>query len=223
YSKGHWNRNVHQQMYHTLQYFMEDDRSLFDRCLQQAKEHRHQEKQQLKKRNRFWKRLEQITQSQRQSHGVNTPATSTGSAVGETSNTNEATGPVPDAFLMEDDESSMSADEYNEMDDILNALSEPLPIATGSSRMSMERRKSVLPIDEQVLRELSNYKSPESAMDIPINFRDPLVSPTTPTVPIPTLPGSSHNPANMDQTSAATTSLAAHDLNMNSVSSFPGP
>ncbi|KAJ1656599.1 serine/threonine-protein phosphatase 2A 56 kDa regulatory subunit delta isoform [Dispira simplex] len=217
YSKGHWNRNVHQQMYHTLQYFMEDDPSLFDRCLQQAKEHRHQEKQQLKKRNRFWKRLEQMAQSQRQPHSTDTPATSAGKKAGETSNTNVVTGPVPDALLMEDDESSMSPDEDNEMDDILNALSEPLPITSGSSRMSLERRKSVLPIDEQVLRELSNYKSPESAMDIHINFRDPLVSPTT-----PTLPGSSHNVANMDQTSATTTSLAAHDLNMNSVSSFPG-
>ncbi|RKP38188.1 protein phosphatase 2A regulatory B subunit, partial [Dimargaris cristalligena] len=54
FSKGHWNRNVHQVMYNTLQFFMDEDPDLFEKCLRQAREQRQGERLRIKQRDIVW-------------------------------------------------------------------------------------------------------------------------------------------------------------------------
>jgi len=56
-SKSHWNKTIHGLIYNAMKIFMEIDGPLFDECTQKFKADKIKEKQDLIKREEYWKRI----------------------------------------------------------------------------------------------------------------------------------------------------------------------
>lgn len=148
-SKMHWNRTIHGLVYNALKIFMDMDPALFDQCVSKFKLSRKVEAKQQERREQFWKAVEQRakTNSERLILNGSFPAANNGELdpdAMEIDYPNEDTG----GMAMEDDREHLDVLEAD-----LHQSSDPKPI------FQMFRRKSVLPIDEQVIQELSLHKS----------------------------------------------------------------
>ncbi|KAJ1978643.1 serine/threonine-protein phosphatase 2A 56 kDa regulatory subunit delta isoform [Dimargaris xerosporica] len=162
YAQGHWNRTIHQLMYSTLQFFSEEDPALFNTCFEQVKSHRQSERQRLQQREQLWKRLE----AHPDSLDVLPPVAATSSA-----GASKAPDPTPTASYPPanggGNSATQSAMELEDLD-LLDSATRPVVPDDGTvdPRKGFIRRKSVLPIDEQVMQELARYQSLESVASL---------------------------------------------------------
>ncbi|KAI8816176.1 phosphatase 2A regulatory B subunit-domain-containing protein [Fimicolochytrium jonesii] len=152
-SKTHWNRTIHGLVYNALKLFMEISPKLFDECTNKYKQNRQLERKKQKEREEAWAKLEQIAA---QNAGK---VLSSGGAPGaprlgvpvvpsvsvSAGLLSSATDETPSkAELPEDDLLGKDMQQFDER---------PTP--------QRFRRKSVLPVDETVLSELSRHRSLE--------------------------------------------------------------
>lgn len=148
-SKMHWNRTIHSLVYNALKIFMDMDPALFDQCVTKFKLNRKLEAKQQERREQFWKAVEQRAKSnseriQLQCH-FSAP-----------------TGGDSDLDAMEiddlnEDSGGLALEEDREHLDVLGA--DLHPPTDAKQQFQSFRRKSVLPVDEQVIQELSMHKS----------------------------------------------------------------
>lgn len=60
HSKNHWNKTIHGLIYNALKLFMEMNQKLFDECTQKYKQERQREKEDLKKREEAWLKIDEL-------------------------------------------------------------------------------------------------------------------------------------------------------------------
>ncbi|CAG8535774.1 1475_t:CDS:10 [Diversispora eburnea] len=148
-SKAHWNRTIHGLVYNALKLFMEINPALFDECTAQYKQSRQLEKKKMREREETWQRLERTAAHNAQGlplpYAIGTPSTSSRTNVNDTS-----------THVTFDSEDFVEENRSSGEDD-----------SGGETRFNLFRRKSIIPVDESVLSELSRHRSLEEVLNGP--------------------------------------------------------
>ncbi|KAI9002685.1 phosphatase 2A regulatory B subunit-domain-containing protein [Gaertneriomyces semiglobifer] len=153
-SKSHWNRTIHGLVYNALKLFMEISPKLFDECTNKYKQNRQLERKKQKEREDVWAKLEAaaLANAGKMPLSVKLPVSTLSAQLfspsplsAEPANINDDSA-LDDAKLEGLEEDSL-AKEMQQFED------RPTP--------QRFRRKSVLPVDETVLSELSRHRSLE--------------------------------------------------------------
>ncbi|KAI9220488.1 phosphatase 2A regulatory B subunit-domain-containing protein [Blastocladiella britannica] len=153
-SKSHWNRTIHGLVYNALKLFMEISPKLFDECTNKYKQQRQTERKKQKDREEAWAKIEQLAADRAQATGTHVPHHHAKDSV-----TIPASAPVPYAPMNSDME---SIDDREEADALTKEME---PAEEEPKPASRFRRKSVLPVDEQILSELQRHKSLDDVMN----------------------------------------------------------
>ncbi len=154
-SKAHWNRTIHGLVYNALKLFMEMNPALFDECTSNFKMSRQSEKQRLKEREEAWAKINELASA----NASKIPSLRANIAIlkSPVSKMSDAEVASPTAEMNDFDkeaDDTLPTELHKEFDD--------KPQAGGHQRF---RRKSVLPVDANVLTELSRHKSLEDIIN----------------------------------------------------------
>lgn len=159
-SKSHWNRTIHGLVYNALKLFMEISPKLFDECTNKYKINRQHERKKQKDREDEWIKLEIMATENANKlkvHGPNIPRPSS-VCIPNDLGTGMQTATEPEIYS---EDKNGDAD-----DDVLTTEMAQKQFPTGTDAGNQRfRRKSVLPVDEQVLTELSRHKSFEDLLN----------------------------------------------------------
>uniref|UniRef100_A0A1D1YJ73 Serine/threonine protein phosphatase 2A regulatory subunit n=1 Tax=Anthurium amnicola TaxID=1678845 RepID=A0A1D1YJ73_9ARAE len=160
-SKAHWNRTIHGLVYNALKLFMEINPALFDQCTAQYKQSRQLEKKKMREREETWHRLERTAAHNAQGlplpYTIGGPLTSSRTDVSTIQIGNELENQSSDDEEGEDERQEVDQDEHGELqrfDDRPDGF-------------NLFRRKSIIPVDESVLSELSRHRSLEEVLNGP--------------------------------------------------------
>lgn len=153
-SKTHWNRTIHGLVYNALKLFMEISPKLFDDCTNKYKQNRQFERKKQKDREEAWIKVEQMAAANSKNSSASSHASGGYSISGaksiiprQTMNMDPIENAIDDVMKGDGDDDTTLLKEMKQFED------RPAP--------QRFRRKSVLPVDEQVLSELSRHKSLE--------------------------------------------------------------
>ncbi|KXS15101.1 B56-domain-containing protein [Gonapodya prolifera JEL478] len=154
-SKTHWNRTIHGLVYNALKLFMEISPKLFDECTNKYKLTRQFERKKLKEREEMWMKVEHLAAQNAKglptTMAVLCPVRTTGPSSDQL-----FAAPVSDhTEILGLEDGKGDAEDGGESLDVLEKEVET------SGTPQRFRRKSVLPVDESVLTELSRHKSLE--------------------------------------------------------------
>ncbi|KAJ8331263.1 serine/threonine-protein phosphatase 2A 56 kDa regulatory subunit delta isoform [Batrachochytrium dendrobatidis] len=155
-SKTHWNRTIHGLVYNALKLFMEMSPKLFDDCTNRYKMNRQLERKKQKDREDIWARIELDAAANASKLTTNSarPSTVRVQAPSYASFSPTIGAPADQAdTIMEDGSKNETVENDNLSKDLQTFQERPQP--------QRFRRKSVLPVDESVLSELSRHKSLE--------------------------------------------------------------
>ncbi|KAF9921708.1 hypothetical protein FBU30_008229 [Linnemannia zychae] len=159
-SKTHWNRTIHGLVFNALKLFMDATPKLFDECTNHYRQARQNDRKRLQDREEIWQRLEQ----QAMQNYANLSAQGAVSA------------PMP--HLVEPISVSLESFEDGEVMDepeeevLENGVDqdhyggEMLTFENNAPVFHQFRRKSIIPVDETVLDELSRHRSLEEVLDM---------------------------------------------------------
>ncbi|KAI3637116.1 hypothetical protein MIR68_004822 [Amoeboaphelidium protococcarum] len=154
-SKSHWNRTIHGLVYNALKLFMEISPKLFDECTNKYKAARQSDRQKIKQREDTWQKLEQAASENASKLKTHMPH------VVQTYNVAEQPLSAVDADAMDATGDEVKDDHESETLDVLQKEMEQFDDRPTPQRF---RRKSVLPVDETVLTELSRHRSLEDVL-----------------------------------------------------------
>ncbi|KAJ3218865.1 minichromosome maintenance protein 5 [Dinochytrium kinnereticum] len=157
-SKTHWNRTIHGLVYNALKLFMEISPKLFDECTNKYKQNRQLERKKQKDREEMWGKLESAAASN--AAKLHLPASSV-ARPGPRPVSHVATVPqaAPDPASEQNEDAAKGGDAPED-----DTLTKELTQFEDRPTPQRFRRKSVLPVDEQVLSELSRHKSLEDLL-----------------------------------------------------------
>ncbi|KAJ3194095.1 Serine/threonine-protein phosphatase 2A 56 kDa regulatory subunit delta isoform [Irineochytrium annulatum] len=150
-SKTHWNRTIHGLVYNALKLFMEISPKLFDECTNKYKQNRQLERKKQKDREEMWTKLESAAAS-------NAAKLPSSSAARPTPRVLPVVPSAPQDVGGEDGTRTDAAEDDTLTKELTQFEDRPTP--------QRFRRKSVLPVDEQVLSELSRHKSLEDLLTV---------------------------------------------------------
>ncbi|KAI9104097.1 phosphatase 2A regulatory B subunit-domain-containing protein [Phlyctochytrium arcticum] len=170
-SKTHWNRTIHGLVYNALKLFMEISPKLFDECTNKYKQNRQMERKKLKDREETWTKLEQLAA---QNAGKLPGGGNVTLRVGGGASVPVANVLIPAATTFTSDPMEETPVKAEPVED--DALNKELQQFEERPTPQRFRRKSVLPVDETVLSELSRHKSLEE-----LTTQKAAASGTTPT------------------------------------------
>lgn len=158
-SKTHWNRTIHGLVYNALKLFMEISPKLFDECTNKYKQNRQLERKKQKDREDMWLKLESMAST----NASKIPSAEIARQVGPRAVAAPSyITPVPLADGMDTNLDGANQGDLLDEDILTNELTkfkdQPAP------QVGRFRRKSVLPVDEQVLSELARHKSLEDLL-----------------------------------------------------------
>ncbi|TPX33300.1 hypothetical protein SmJEL517_g03730 [Synchytrium microbalum] len=153
-SKTHWNRTIHGLVYNALKLFMEISPKLFDECTNKYKQTRQMERKRAKERDEVWTKLESVASTNATKLLASVPSTRA-AAIHMPVHIPIPIEPAQDMY--EEPETETPHSENHEGQD---GLGETKQFEDRSTPQRF-RRKSVLPVDEQVMTELSRHKSLE--------------------------------------------------------------
>uniref|UniRef100_A0A1E1XCJ6 Serine/threonine protein phosphatase 2A regulatory subunit n=1 Tax=Amblyomma aureolatum TaxID=187763 RepID=A0A1E1XCJ6_9ACAR len=142
-SKAHWNKTIYGLVYNALKLLMEMNQKLFDDCVQNYRQERHNEKMRLREREDAWNRIETLAERTPQFHIVR-PLVGTPSQPPDSP-------PEDDDMLYDRLEK-----EAREVTTLANKKEKPLL-----------RRKSELPLDSLTLKALSDHKRADQLLAPP--------------------------------------------------------
>ncbi|CAG8728770.1 3850_t:CDS:10, partial [Funneliformis caledonium] len=166
-SKAHWNRTIHGLVYNALKLFMEINPALFDECTAQYKQSRQLEKKKMREREDTWHRLERTAAHNAQ--GLPLPYAIGGPLI--SSRTDVSTIQTFNAFDNDENHSSgdedSGEDERQEGDRQEDEHGELQAFDGRPDGFNLFRRKSIIPVDESVLSELSRHRSLEEVLNGP--------------------------------------------------------
>ncbi|KAI8893891.1 protein phosphatase 2 regulatory subunit B, gamma isoform, isoform CRA_c [Globomyces pollinis-pini] len=155
-SKSHWNRTIHGLVYNALKLFMEMSPKLFDECTNKYKQSRQVERKKLKDREDAWLKIEQLAADNSSKRVTTVPVRA------PTLTQKLALNTTPKDVAMDID-----VDQDEEMVDSPSGLEEDDSLTKELQQFEERpqpqrfRRKSVLPVDADVMTELSRHKSLE--------------------------------------------------------------
>ncbi|KAF9111910.1 Serine/threonine-protein phosphatase 2A 56 kDa regulatory subunit delta isoform [Mortierella sp. AM989] len=158
-SKTHWNRTIHGLVFNALKLFMDATPKLFDECTNHYRQARQNDRKRLQEREEIWQRLEQQASDNYANisaqGGVSAPLPLPAEPVSvplEPYNHDETVDEP------EDDESGGADQDLYSGD--LQTFENTGPV------FHQFRRKSIIPVDETVLDELSRHRSLEEVLDM---------------------------------------------------------
>ncbi|KAF9359728.1 Serine/threonine-protein phosphatase 2A 56 kDa regulatory subunit gamma isoform [Mortierella sp. AD094] len=158
-SKTHWNRTIHGLVFNALKLFMDATPKLFDECTNHYRQARQNDRKRLQEREEIWQRLEQqaadnyANLSAQGAVSVPLPLPAEPVSVPlESFDQGEITGEPDD-----DENGDADQDLYN---GDLQTFENSGPV------FHQFRRKSIIPVDETVLDELSRHRSLEEVLDM---------------------------------------------------------
>ncbi|CAH1767535.1 14080_t:CDS:10, partial [Entrophospora sp. SA101] len=159
-SKAHWNRTIHGLVYNALKLFMEINPALFDECTAHYKQSRQFEKKKMKERDEVWHRLERVAAHNSQGlpvpYNIGGPLTNSKNDLSDYADEIQSNG--EDELVEDEQEENINEeDEHGELqffDDRTDGY-------------NIFRRKSIIPVDESVLSELSRHKSLDEVLNGP--------------------------------------------------------
>ncbi|KAF9210221.1 hypothetical protein BGZ59_009741 [Podila verticillata] len=162
-SKTHWNRTIHGLVFNALKLFMDVTPKLFDECTNHYRQARQNDRKRIQDREELWQKLEQ----QAADNYANLTAQGTVTAP-LPSNSIEPT-PAPLTTFDQDDQVDMAVDET--LDGGVGAdqdlYSGDLQTFENNGPVFHQfRRKSIIPVDETVLTELSRHRSLEEVLNM---------------------------------------------------------
>jgi serine/threonine-protein phosphatase 2A regulatory subunit B' len=150
-SKTHWNPSIHGLVYNALKLIMEISPKLFDEYTNQYKENRQIKKQMQQEREEKWRIIEELAKKRAETNHLTPPD------IGESSNlsTNMSNR------VAQISPTSPNADDADGNLENLDKLTKELEKVNPAELIEVPRfrRKSVLPVNEQVLNELTKHKS----------------------------------------------------------------
>jgi len=178
-SKTHWNRTIHGMVYNALKLFMEINPEMFDECLQSFKENRKREHERLVRRYEDWQKMKAIAldrvdqaraiEIEKLQYPEMPPPLDESEIAGVSLDMSPAAIEA-EVTQQELDMSSIhrlpDADPgmdqpYPELNNVSNGQTSPQsPTGPGGVHL---RRKSVLPVDAGVLRDLQAHRSLEDS------------------------------------------------------------
>ncbi|TPX44040.1 hypothetical protein SeMB42_g04456 [Synchytrium endobioticum] len=153
-SKSHWNRTIHGLVYNAMKLFMEMSPKVFDECAERAKQGRQTDRRRAKEREDVWMRLEAVASTNAAKLIASVPPAR--AAVIQMPMRIPLHIEVNHDLYEEPDAESPASDSHEGQD----SVSEPKRFEDRGVPQRF-RRKSVLPVDEQVLTELARHKSLE--------------------------------------------------------------
>uniref|UniRef100_A0A131XD36 Serine/threonine protein phosphatase 2A regulatory subunit n=1 Tax=Hyalomma excavatum TaxID=257692 RepID=A0A131XD36_9ACAR len=142
-SKAHWNKTIYGLVYNALKLLMEMNQKLFDDCVQNYRQERHNEKMRLREREDAWNRIESLAEKNPQFHVVKPQ-------LGTPTQTLESP-PEDDDML------------YDRLE---SQAREVTTLATKKEKPLL-RRKSELPLDSLTLKALSDHKRADQLLAPP--------------------------------------------------------
>lgn len=142
-SKSHWNKTIHGLIFNALKLFMEMNQKLFDECVQNYKQERHQEKAKIKEREEIWSKIECLALRNPYFHEIAQTNANAANNTSESTNVPDLPTPVDEEFLMNYEKIEYEAKE------VKKNLQKEKPLL---------RRKSELPHDTLTLKALSDHK-----------------------------------------------------------------
>ncbi|KAJ3053096.1 hypothetical protein HK097_005039 [Rhizophlyctis rosea] len=170
-SKTHWNRTIHGLVYNALKLFMEISPKLFDECTVKYKQNRQLERKKQKDREETWVKLETVAAA---NAGKVLAAQPSAHVVAPSVTIPSVAATTPSALTAEplSEETPVKADPAED-----DSLEKELQQFEERPTPQRFRRKSVLPVDESVLSELSRHKSLEDLLTKPSAGGDPVGAP----------------------------------------------
>ncbi|KAJ3088273.1 Serine/threonine-protein phosphatase 2A 56 kDa regulatory subunit delta isoform, partial [Quaeritorhiza haematococci] len=160
-SKTHWNRTIHGLVYNALKLFMEISPKLFDECTNKYKQNRQLERKKQKEREEVWTKMEQMAASN--AAKLHLPPPPVAQAARPTAAPATPTAVLPSTITAEPEVVAEDPAKADLADD--DTLAKELKQFDDRPAPQRFRRKSVLPVDEQVLSELSRHKSLEDLLN----------------------------------------------------------
>ncbi|KAF9308219.1 Serine/threonine-protein phosphatase 2A 56 kDa regulatory subunit gamma isoform [Podila horticola] len=162
-SKTHWNRTIHGLVFNALKLFMDVTPKLFDECTNHYRQARQNDRKRIQDREELWQRLEQ----QASENYANLTAQGAVTAPPHAASTEPT--PAPLTTFDQDDQVDMAVDET--LDGGVGAeqdlYSGDLQTFENNGPVFHQfRRKSIIPVDETVLTELSRHRSLEEVLNM---------------------------------------------------------
>ncbi|ORX33617.1 B56-domain-containing protein [Piromyces finnis] len=158
-SKTHWNPSIHGLVYNALKLIMEISPKLFDEYTNQYKENRQIKKQMQQEREEKWKIIEQLAKNRAENSNIQT---ANDCETIEKPYTSNKVAPIsPTSPTMDDVDGNLE-----NLDKLTKELEKVNPAEI--VEVPRFRRKSILPVNEQVLNELTKHKS----LDNIVNSKD---------------------------------------------------
>ncbi|KAG0201609.1 Serine/threonine-protein phosphatase 2A 56 kDa regulatory subunit delta isoform [Mortierella sp. GBA30] len=163
-SKTHWNRTIHGLVFNALKLFMDVTPKLFDECTNHYRQARQNDRQRMIEREEVWQRLEQ----QAAENYTILSAQGTVHAPPPTTPTAMETDPAPLGELDEGEQMDVTIDG---MTDDTVAVDQDMysgdlqTFENNEPAFHQFRRKSIIPVDETVLIELSRHQSLDEVLN----------------------------------------------------------
>ncbi|KAF9106970.1 Serine/threonine-protein phosphatase 2A 56 kDa regulatory subunit gamma isoform [Mortierella sp. GBA35] len=159
-SKTHWNRTIHGLVFNALKLFMDATPKLFDECTNHYRQARQNDRKRLQDREEIWQRLEQQALQNYANltaqGGVSAPMPHLAEPISVPLEAFDD-GEVMDEPEEEILENGADQDHYG---GDLQTFENNAPV------FHQFRRKSIIPVDETVLDELSRHRSLEEVLDM---------------------------------------------------------
>ncbi|KAF9955618.1 Serine/threonine-protein phosphatase 2A 56 kDa regulatory subunit delta isoform [Modicella reniformis] len=171
-SKTHWNKTIHGLIFNALKLFMDATPKLFEECTNQYRQARQDDRRRMVEREELWQRMEKHAADNYEKLTVQgtaisplPPLTSTEIIVAPFS---KAPSFTHDNVEMSRAESSYGHDDLTDMDvdEALEGTGADQDLYSGELQkfenapaIPQFRRKSIIPVDETVLTELSRHRS----------------------------------------------------------------
>lgn len=149
-SKAHWNKTIYGLVYNALKLFMEMNQKLFDDCVQNYRQERHNEKLRIREREDAWNRIESLAEKNPQFQEL-LPALQ--------SPLSSAPGSLDPCSPPDDDDTL-----YDRLETEAKEASRQ-PVV--KKEKPLLRRKSELPLDSLTLKALSDHKRTDQFLTTP--------------------------------------------------------
>ncbi|KAF9578349.1 Serine/threonine-protein phosphatase 2A 56 kDa regulatory subunit gamma isoform, partial [Lunasporangiospora selenospora] len=160
-SKTHWNRTIHGLVFNALKLFMEATPKLFDECTNHYRQARQNDRKRLQEREEVWQRLEK----QASENYINLSAQGTVS-VPPPAPPEPAPVPLAESFEQGEFIDEPEEEELETGSQTDDMYSGDLQTFDAAPVFHQFRRKSIIPVDETVLDELSRHRSLEEVLDM---------------------------------------------------------
>ncbi|KAF9963846.1 Serine/threonine-protein phosphatase 2A 56 kDa regulatory subunit gamma isoform [Modicella reniformis] len=163
-SKTHWNRTIHGLIFNALKLFMDATPKLFDECTNHYRQARQNDRRRLQDRDETWQKLEQLAAD----NYTNLSAQGTVSVPPPLHVEPLPVPPEPfDQGGVADDDDGTEEDSMENGGSEQDIYSGDLQTFENNGPVFHQfRRKSIIPVDETVLDELSRHRSLEEMLDM---------------------------------------------------------